>query len=106
MGHFDMSTLIFNLKKYTIFIEFYSLSFKCILNMYNYRKLPFFQLSSISQICDPMDCSMSGFPVHHQLLKLMQIHVHRVSDTIQPSHPLSSPFPPAFNLSQCQGLFQ
>ena len=87
-----------------MFIEFYSLSFKCILNMYNYRKLPFFQLSSISQICDPMDCSTPGFPVHYQLLKLMQIHVHQVNDAIQPS--LSSPFPPAFNLSQHQGLFQ
>ena len=52
-----------------------------------------------------MDCSMPGFPVHHQLLELTQIHVHRVSDAIQPSHPLSSPSP-AFNLSQHQGLFQ
>ena len=49
------------------------------------------------QLCDPMDCSMSGFPVHHQLLELAQTHVHRVSDAIQPSHPLSSPSPPAFN---------
>ena len=106
MGHFDMSTLIFNLKKYTIFIEFYSLSFKCILNMYNYRKLPFFQLSSISQICDPMDCSMSGFPVHHQLPEFTQTHVYRISEAIQPSHPLSSPSPPAPNPSQHQSLFQ
>ena len=51
LGHFDMSMLIYNLKKNTIFIEFYSLSYKHILNMYNYRKLPFLQLSSISQIC-------------------------------------------------------
>ena len=56
--------------------------------------------------CNPMDCSMTGFPVHHQLLKLAQTHVHRVGDAIQPSHPLSSPSPPAFNLSQHQGLFQ
>ena len=56
--------------------------------------------------CDPMDCSMPGFPVHHQLPKLAQTHVHRVSDAIQPSHPLLSPSPPAFNLSQHQGLFQ
>ena len=55
---------------------------------------------------DPMDCSTPGFPVHHQLPELVQIHVHRVSDTIQPSHPLLSPSPPAFNLSQQQGLFQ
>ena len=55
---------------------------------------------------DPMDCSMPGFPVHHQLLELAQTHVHRVSDAIQPSHSLLSPSPPAFNLSQHQGLFQ
>ena len=55
---------------------------------------------------DPMDCSMPGFPAHHQLLELAQTHVHRVSDAIQPSHSLLSPSPPAFNLSQHQGLFQ
>ena len=53
-----------------------------------------------------MDCSMPGFPVHHQFLKLAQTHVHQVSDAIQPSHPLLSPSPPAFNLSQHLGLFQ
>ena len=53
-----------------------------------------------------MDCSTPGFPVHHQFLELTQIHVHLVSDTIQPSHPLSFPSPPAFNLFQHQGLFQ
>ena len=53
-----------------------------------------------------MDCSTPGFPVHHQLLKLTQTHVHWVSDAIQLSYPLSSPSPPAFNLSQHQGLFQ
>ena len=53
-----------------------------------------------------MDWSMPGFPVHHHLSELTQIHVHRVGDAIQPSHPLSSPFPPAFNLSQHQGLFK
>ena len=66
--------------------------------------------SSVAQscptLCDPMDCSMPGFPVHHQLLELTQTHAHWVSDAIQPSHPLPSPFPPAFNLSQHQGLFQ
>ena len=50
-------------------------------------------------LCDPMGCSMPGFPVQHQFLELAQIHVHPVSDTIQPSHPLSSLSPPAFNLS-------
>ena len=69
-----------------------------------------FQFSSITQsclnFCDPMDYSIPGFPVHYQLLKLAQTHVHQVSDTIQPSHPLSSRSPPAFNLSQHQGLYQ
>ena len=63
-------------------------------------------LSSCPTLCDPMDCSTPGFPVHHQLLELTQTHVHRVGDAIQPSHPLLSPSPPAFNLSQHQGLFQ
>ena len=57
-------------------------------------------------ICDPMDYSTPGFPVHHQLLELAQIHVHQVSDAVQPSHPMSSPSPPALKLSQHQGLFQ
>ena len=66
--------------------------------------------SSVAQSCptlwDPMDCSTPCFPVHYQLPELAQTHVHRVGDAIQPSHPLSSPSPPAFNLSQHQGLFQ
>ena len=53
-----------------------------------------------------MDFSMPGFPVHHQLPELAQTHIHRVGDAIQPYHPLSFPSPPAFNLSQHQGLFQ
>ena len=57
-------------------------------------------------LCNPMDCSTPGFPVLHHLHELTQIHVHRVGDAIQPSHPLSSPSPPAFNLSQCPGLFK
>ena len=68
------------------------------------------QFSSVTQLCptlcNPMDCSMPGLPVHHQLPELAQTHVHRVGDAIQPSHPLSFPSPPAFNLSQHQGLFQ
>ena len=67
------------------------------------------QFSSVAQSCltlsDPMDCSTLGFPVLHQLLELVQTYVHPVSDAIQPSHPLSPPSPPAFNLSQHQGLF-
>ena len=68
------------------------------------------QLSSVTQscptLCDPMGCSTPGFPVLHQLPELTQTHIHQVGDAIQPSHPLSSPFPPAFNLSQHQGLFK
>ena len=66
------------------------------------------QFSLVAQscltLCDPMDCSTLGFPVHHQLPELVQTHVHWVGDAIQPSHLLSSPSPPAFNLSQHQGL--
>ena len=58
---------------------------------------------SCPTLCKPTDCSTPGFPVHHQLPKFAQTHVHGVGDAIQPSHPLSSPSPPAFNLSQ--GLF-
>ena len=70
----------------------------------------FNQFSSVVQsclsLCDPMDCSRLGFPVHHQLPELAQTHVLWVSDAIQPSHPLLSPSSPTFNLSQHQGLFQ
>ena len=57
-------------------------------------------------LCDPTDCSTPGLPVHHQLSELAQTHVHRVGDATQPSHPLSSPSPLAFNLSQHHNLFQ
>ena len=64
------------------------------------------QFNSVAQLCltlcDPMDCSRPGLPVHHQLPQLAQSHVHRASDAIQPSRPLSSPSPPAFSLSQHQ----
>ena len=66
--------------------------------------------SSVAQscptLCDPMDRSTPGLPVHHQLPESTQTHAHGVSDAIQPSHPLSSPSPPALNLSQHQGLFK
>ena len=68
------------------------------------------QFSSVTQscltLCDPMNHSTPGLPVHHQLLESAQTHVHWVGDAIQPSHPLSSPSPPALNLSQHQGLFK
>ena len=68
------------------------------------------QFSLVTQLCptlcDPMDHSMPGLPVHHQLPKFTQTHVHWVGDAIQPSYPLSSPSPPAINLSQHRGLFK
>ena len=68
------------------------------------------QFSSVAQscpaLCDPMNRSTPGLPVHHQLPEFIQTHVHWVGDAIQPSHPLSSPSPPAPNPSQHQGLFQ
>ena len=79
----------------TSFIAYWSLSF---------------QFSSVIQfcltLCNRKDCSTPGFPVHHQLLELTKTHVHWGSDAIQPSHPLSLPCLPAFNLSQHQSVFQ
>ena len=73
----------------------------------------YFYVSSVSSVaqscptlCDPMNCNTPGHPVHHQLLEFTQTHIHCVSDVIQPSHPPLSPFPPALNLSQHQGLFK
>ena len=69
-----------------------------------------YQFSSFTHscpaLCDPMDCSIPGFPVHHQLPELTQTHVHRVDDAIQPSHPQSFPSPPALNISQHQSFSQ
>ena len=65
-----------------------------------------FSHSVVSNYLWPMDCSTPGYPVHHQLLEFAQTHVHQVSDAIQPSHSLSSPSLPAFNLSQQQGVFK
>ena len=73
-------------------------------------ELPSVQFSSVAQLCptlcDPMNRSMPGLPVHHHLPEFTQTHVHRVHDAIQPSHPRSSPSPPALNPSQHQSLFQ
>ena len=73
------------------------------------QKISLYDLVSIQSrltLCHPMDCNTPGLPVHHQLLELTQTHVHWVSDTIQPFHPLSLPSPPTFNLSQHQDLFK
>ena len=75
-----------------------------------HQSFQWISFSSVTQSCptpcDPMNRSMPGLPVHHQLPEFTQTHVHWISDTIQPSHPLSSPSPPAPNPSQHQGLFQ
>ena len=80
------------------------------LGWYHTPVLGAFQFSSVAQscptLCDPMNRSTSGLPVHHQLPEFTETHVHRVSDAIQPSHPLSSASPPAPNPSQHQSLFQ
>ena len=86
--------------------------FLCLFSKILYVLSPFNSVlfSSVAQLCltlcDPMNHSVPGLPVHHQLPEFTQTHVHRVSDAIQPSHPLSSPSPPAPNPSQHQGLFQ
>ena len=75
----------------------------CSLREEFHTQFSLFQLLSHVQLCDPMDCSMSGFPVHYQLPELAQTHVHQIGDAIQPSHP---PSPPTFSLAQHQDLFQ
>ena len=87
--------------------RFSSLSFQKQISLHWH---PSVQFSSVAQscptLCDPMNRSTPGLPVHHQLPEFTQIDVHRVSDAIQPPHPLSSPSPPAPNPSQHQSLFQ
>ena len=74
------------------------------------KKIRSDQIRSVDQscptLCDPMNCSTPGLPVHHQLPEFTETHVQRVSDALQPSHPLASPSPPAPNPSQHQSLFQ
>ena len=89
---------------------FPSFNIKESMSMLNMPSKLSVQFSSVAQscpiLCDPMNRSTPGLPVHHQLPEFTQTHVHWVSDAIQPSHPLSSPSPPALNLSQHQGLFK
>ena len=97
--------------RYVVRFVYQKFSFEHIkLEYFLYIQISGYQFSSVTQSCptlsDPMDCSTPGFPVNHQLLELAQTHVHQVDDAIQPSHPLLSASPPAFNLSQHQGLFQ
>ena len=116
--HRPFSGLGFGLRKYFNWFDHLSdhYSFLWISNravLLSYRSCTYqssVQFSSAVQLCpalcDPMDCSTPGFPVHHQLPEFTQTYVHQVSDAIQPSHCLSSPSPPTFNLSHHQGLFQ
>ena len=109
-SYFQLSTLYLLLAfpgAIYIYIYHSNLSF-----FFSFHNLDFgsVQLSSVTQSCltlwDPMDCSTPVHPVHHRLPGLAQTHAHRVGDAIQPSPPLSSPFPPAFDLSQHQCLFK
>ena len=115
----SMSLFLFCLSSFaSLFLTYWLLHYGCLsltsLSMIISRSIHVaangIQFSSVAQscltLCDPMDDSAPGFLVHHQLPQLAQTHVHQVNDAIQPSHPLSSPFLPAFNLSQHQGLFQ
>ena len=78
--------------------------FDNVINIYTFLLTDSVQFSSVTQscpaFCDPMNSNTPGFPIHHQLPELAQTHVHQVGDAIQPSHPLLSPSPPIFNLSQ------
>ena len=98
--------------KYFMFIPCFSL---LNYNLSMYKSFLFhyssqYQIRSVAQLCltlcDPMNRSTPGLPIHHQLPEFTQTHVHQVSDVIQPSHPVSSPSPPAPNPSQHQSLFQ
>ena len=103
---YDILSVFLSLVTHLFFDLYYHLC-TCLIFQFNYK---FLQFSSVAQscltLCDPMNCTMLGFPVHHQLPEFTQTHVHWVGDAIQPSHPLLSPSPPAFNLSQHWGLFK
>ena len=104
--------LLQSLSQYFISYLHYSICLHISLFLKKYHIASWFQCSfqfssvthSCPTLCHPMDCSVPGLPVHHQLLEFTQTHVHWVSDAIQPSHPRSSPSLPTFNLSQHQGL--
>ena len=86
-------------------IQFSSVPISILFIPYQFSSVQFVA-QSCPTFCDPMNCSMPGLPVHHQLLEFTQTHVHQVRDAIQPSHPRSSPSPPTPNPSQHHGLFQ
>ena len=95
--------------RYEVGIQLYfacGYPYPSIISWKSYSFLLLFSCSVVSDSLQPMDCSTTGVPVLHHLPELAQSHVHQVGDAIQPSHPLSSPSPPAFYLSQHQGRFQ
>ena len=98
----------FKLKNYVDFLHWHLLLLLLFLTQGGYKGFSSVQFSHsvVPTLCQPMNLSMPGLPVHHQLLEFTQTHVHWVGDAIQPSHPLLSPSPPAPNPSQHQGLFQ
>ena len=109
---YKIKTFIFTWKIYFL-LEIITLHQTCnniFGKAYKVKKNISVQFSSVAQscltLCNPMNCSIPGIPVHHQLLEFIQTHVHQVGDAIQPSHPLSSPSPPAPNPSHNQSLFQ
>ena len=91
--------------KIVALIDFSSILYASLLTL-TWWSFSSVQLLSCLTLCNPMNRSMPGLPVHHQLPKSIQTHVHWVGDAIQPSHPVSSPSPPALNLSQHQSLFK
>ena len=106
-GGFNEAPLIFPVSFHVRFVHM--TKHQCRIKYYTSKKGTGSKhaLSSVQSLsCDLMDCSIPGFPVHQQLLGLTQTHAHWIGDATQPSHPLLSPSPPAFNLSQHQGLFK
>ena len=114
---FSFSLLIMMLTEFVIYCLYYVdlniPSMPTLLRVFNYKWMLQFssvQFSPVAQscptLCSPMNCSRQGLPVHHQLPEFTQTYVYWIGDAIQPSHPLSSPFPPAPNPSQHQSLFQ
>ena len=101
-GEFYLCSVKSYLEERTVSSVLSALSFK-----HQFSSVHFISVAqSCPTLCHPTDCSTPGLPVHHQLPEFTKTHVHQVSDTIQLSHPLSSPSPPTFNLSQHQGLFK
>ena len=100
--HTTLTGLLSAFQLFQLFFGLSALASKCLFSFSSSSSVPQLCLT----LCNPTDCSTPGFPVHHQLPEPTQTHVHCIGDAIQPSHPLLSPPPPAFNLSQHQGLFK